>query len=107
MKIAPVVVALLSGAPWNAAGGLVQVAPTVSIDGGVIVGTTTQVQGATATVNQFLGIPFASAPTGRGRFSVPKPTSWSQPIDTKTFKPACIQAFSKLTAAWALPGSRH
>jgi hypothetical protein len=66
--------------------------PTVTIDGGTIVGTTTSIQGT--SINQFLGIPFASAPTGAQRFSPPIPTTWSDPLDTKAFKPACIQVFN-------------
>jgi carboxylesterase type B len=66
--------------------------PTATLDGGVVVGTTASVDGT--TVNHFLGIPFASAPTGTLRFSPPKPTSWTQPLHTKSFKPACIQVFS-------------
>ena len=67
-------------------------APTATIQGGVVVGTTKSVDAT--TINQFLGIPFASAPTGSRRFTPPEPTSWSQPLDTKTFKPACIQVFN-------------
>jgi carboxylesterase type B len=89
----------LTAAPWNVAGRLAYGGPTATVDGGVIVGTTTRVQGATAAVNNFLGIPYAKAPTGSARFSVPKPTSWTKPLDTKAFKPACIQAFSRSPTA--------
>ncbi|KAJ4353612.1 uncharacterized protein N0V89_005342 [Didymosphaeria variabile] len=93
MKIATGATALLTAASWNVAGLLVHTAPTATIDGGIVVGTTTRVPGATAVVNKFLGIPFAEAPLGTGRFSVPRPTSWTGSIDTKAFKPACMQAF--------------
>ncbi|OAG05997.1 alpha/beta-hydrolase [Paraphaeosphaeria sporulosa] len=93
MKIAAGAVALLTAAPWNVAARLVYGNPTATVDGGVIVGTTTRVIGATAAINKFLGIPFAEAPVGSKRFAVPKPTTWSKQIDTKAFKPACIQAF--------------
>lgn len=96
MKIAAAVLALLTTGPWNEAGRLVYGTPTATVDGGVIVGTTTRVHGATAAVDKFLGIPFAEAPVGSKRFAVPKPTSWARPLDTKAFKPACIQAFSRL-----------
>jgi len=97
MKIVTGAVVLFTLVSWNVAGSVVhRHAPTVTVDGGIIVGTTTRVHGATAAVNKFLGIPFASAPIGSARFSVPKPTSWIGEIDTKTFKPACVQAFSKL-----------
>jgi len=69
--------------------------PMAKVEGGVVIGTTTTVHGATATVNQFLGIPFAKAPIGTARFSVPKPTAWSSPLQAKTFKPSCIQVFSE------------
>ncbi|KAF2650147.1 alpha/beta-hydrolase [Lophiostoma macrostomum CBS 122681] len=66
--------------------------PTATIDAGVIVGTTTSVAAATS-VNQYLGIPFAASPPER--FSPPeKPTQWSQPLDTKVRKPACVQQFN-------------
>ncbi|KAF2876612.1 Alpha/Beta hydrolase protein [Massariosphaeria phaeospora] len=68
--------------------------PTATIDGGVIIGTVSSVPGAAISVNQFLGIPFASAPAGTLRFAPPRPTAWSQPLDTTAFKPACIQVFS-------------
>lgn len=97
MKIVTGAVVLFTAVSWNVAGSVVhRHAPTVTVDGGIIVGTTTRVHGATAAVNKFLGIPFASAPVGSARFSVPKPTNWIGEIDTKAFKPACIQAFSKL-----------
>jgi carboxylesterase type B len=66
--------------------------PTATIDGGLIVGTTKRVDAI--PINQFLGIPFAVAPTGSLRFTPPIPTSWSQPLDTKAFKPSCIQVFN-------------
>jgi len=66
--------------------------PTATVQGGVVVGTTKSVDAT--TINQFLGIPFAAAPTDAQRFSPPKPTSWSEPLDTKAFKPACIQVFN-------------
>lgn len=103
MKIAAGAVALLTATPWNVAGRLVSGNPTATVDGGVIVGTTTRVYGATAPVDKFLGIPFADAPVGNKRFAVPKPTSWAKPIDTKAFKPACIQAFSRSSCTCDTP----
>ncbi|KAF2184769.1 alpha/beta-hydrolase [Zopfia rhizophila CBS 207.26] len=65
--------------------------PTVTIDAGVIVGTTTSLPRAATSVNQFLGVPFGAPPK---RFSTPqKPQSWSQPLNTTALKPACIQQF--------------
>ena len=100
MKIVTGAVALFTAVSWNVAGSVVHGhAPTATVHGGVILGTTTRISGATAAVNKFLGIPFASAPTGTARFSVPKPTSWTGTLDAKAFKPACIQAFSKFCGA--------
>ncbi|KAK2767482.1 hypothetical protein FQN54_003639 [Arachnomyces sp. PD_36] len=65
--------------------------PTASIDSGVLVGTATSLPSATATVNQFLGVPFGAPPV---RFSPPEPAqSWESPYDASEYKPACIQEF--------------
>lgn len=67
--------------------------PTVTIDGGVVVGTAVPVHKATASVDQFLGIPFAQSPPER--FSPPQPPkSWLEPLAVQKFKPACIQQFN-------------
>ena len=67
--------------------------PTAVIDSGPIVGTTTLLPSATATVNKFLGIPFAASPPQR--FSPPNVVqSWHQPLNVSAFKPACIQQFN-------------
>lgn len=39
--------------------------PTATIDAGVVVGTTTSLPAATASVNKFLGVPFAQSPPER------------------------------------------
>ena len=65
--------------------------PTATIDDGVVVGRTIALPEATTPINQFLSIPFAAPPT---RFSRPEaPAPWSEPLETKEFKPACIQQF--------------
>lgn len=65
--------------------------PTVTLPSGIIVGMTTSLPSATASVNQFLGIPFAKSPPER--FSPPQePPSWST-LNTTAFKPACVQQF--------------
>ncbi|KAH7132542.1 Carboxylesterase family-domain-containing protein [Dendryphion nanum] len=66
--------------------------PTAFIDAGIVIGTTTAFPAATATVNKFLGIPFASSPPER--FSPPTkvPKSY-KPINATSWKPACIQQF--------------
>ena len=66
--------------------------PTVSLHGGLVVGTTTSLHSASATVNQFLGIPYAKSPPER--FSPPEDAQpWSQPLDASQLTPACIQQF--------------
>ena len=66
--------------------------PTATIDAGVFIGTTTSLQAATASVNNFLGVPFAKSPPER--FAPPEsPGTFSQPIEAKQWSPACIQQF--------------
>lgn len=66
--------------------------PTVTIDAGVIIGTTTAIPSATATINQFLGVPFAQSPPQR--FSPPQPPApYSSPLIAQQWSPACIQQF--------------
>lgn len=78
----------LAGRPNGNYGGR----PTVTIDSGIVVGTTTALPSATVRVNKFLGIPFAASPPER--FSPPQSAqSWSGALDASAFKPACIQQF--------------
>lgn len=66
--------------------------PSATIEGGLVIGTTTVLPSATASVNKFLGIPFAQTPPQR--FSPPQPPSRSYaPIDATAWKPSCLQAF--------------
>ena len=66
--------------------------PTITIDSGVVFGTTTLLPSATASVNKFLGIPFAKSPPER--FSPPQPLLGSDhQINATAWKSACIQAF--------------
>lgn len=67
-------------------------APTATIDAGIVVGTTTSLPAATASINKFLGVPFAKSPPTR--FAPPeKPGSFSEPINATAWSPACIQQF--------------
>ncbi|KIV78038.1 hypothetical protein PV11_09801 [Exophiala sideris] len=67
-------------------------APTVTIDSGAVVGTTTVLAGAMVTVEQYLGIPFAASPI---RFAPPAdPTSWQSPYQATKYGPACVQQFN-------------
>ncbi|KAF2111203.1 carboxylesterase [Lophiotrema nucula] len=66
--------------------------PSASVDTGSLTGTTTTFASSTATVNQFLGIPFGSKPP---RFSPPAAApKWSGIYDASKYKPACVQQFS-------------
>ncbi|TKA21640.1 hypothetical protein B0A50_08816, partial [Salinomyces thailandicus] len=66
--------------------------PTATIDVGVLHGTTTSLPAATASINQFLGVPFAKSPPTR--FGPPEsPQNFSQPINATSWSPACIQQF--------------
>lgn len=65
---------------------------TAVIDLGVVIGTTTSIPAATATVNKFLGIPFAQSPPER--FSPPAPAKpFHGAYNATAWKPACIQQF--------------
>jgi hypothetical protein len=67
--------------------------PTAVVAQGVVVGTTTSLPAATATINKFLGIPFAQSPPER--FGLPKPPSrFRGELDASQFKDACTQQFN-------------
>lgn len=70
--------------------------PTATIDSGLVIGTTTSLVGATASVNKFLQIPFAASPPTR--FAPPeRPAVFSAPINATVIGPACIQQFTDET----------
>lgn len=68
----------------------VNIGPTATLDCGVVIGTTTSLPAATATVNKFLGIPFAQSPPQR--FGMPQAPG-SCNVNATAWKPACIQQF--------------
>lgn len=73
--------------------------PTVTIDAGVVIGKTTAIPSATATVNQYLGLPFAQSPPER--FSPPQPPApYSSPLVAQQWSPACIQQFQYPRASY-------
>lgn len=83
--------------------------PTVTAPAGTIIGTTTIVSAATATVTvaKYLGIPYAQPPTGTGRFSPPKATNaFSTPWVAQSYGPACLQQFSS-DGKDKYPASKH
>ncbi|KAH8687985.1 Carboxylesterase [Tricladium varicosporioides] len=68
--------------------------PTISLTDGVITGTATSVSGATATVNKFLGIPFAQAPLKELRWALPQPVKpWNGTKDASKWSAACLNQF--------------
>ena len=70
--------------------GRIPNAPTVTIDSGVVVGTSTNIPGASPVV-KYLGIPYA-APVER--FSPPmRPAKWDSPLNATAYGQTCIQAF--------------
>lgn len=65
--------------------------PTVTIPSGAVQGISTNIGDGVATVNKFLGIPYA---TTSSRFSRPEPPKpWTEPLDATEFGPACYQNF--------------
>ncbi|KAF2670828.1 alpha/beta-hydrolase [Microthyrium microscopicum] len=74
--------------------------PTATVASGQIIGTTTQITGATGsvTINKYLGIPYAAPPTGTNRFSTPQPpTKWTTPLSTTKYASSCVQVFAPLS----------
>ena len=70
------------------------VAPTVTIDSGVVIGVQTSVPNSPNKVNKYLGLPFAASPT---RFAPPQTaTPWSGPYMATENGPACIQVRTSL-----------
>ncbi|KAI4851244.1 alpha/beta-hydrolase [Aureobasidium sp. EXF-8845] len=70
-------------------------APTVTLAGGVVVGTATGVYNqpaVTGLVDAYLGIPYASPPA---RFKAPVPAkAWTTPFLAQKYGAACIQQFN-------------
>ncbi|KAK1848853.1 para-nitrobenzyl esterase [Colletotrichum chrysophilum] len=70
---------------------VVSAQPTVTISSGAVRGISTNIGDGVATVNKFLGIPYATTPA---RFSRPEsPEPWTEPLDATEFGPACYQNF--------------
>lgn len=67
--------------------------PTVTIDSGIIAGTTTSVSctSSAITVHQFLGVPFAAPPVRFEPAHHPEP--WDDVYDASQYKATCFQKF--------------
>ncbi|XP_014278379.1 acetylcholinesterase [Halyomorpha halys] len=70
--------------------------PVVTLRNGTVTGIKIYTDGR-VPVLAFLGIPFAIAPVGERRFSIPEShPGWSGNLETKSFGPACIQPIKEL-----------
>ncbi|KAG9582865.1 alpha/beta-hydrolase, partial [Aureobasidium melanogenum] len=76
----------------SAVSGFDYTSPTARVENGLVIGTTTSLPAASATVNKFLGIPFAQSPPER--FSPPRAAPHVSTINATAWKPACIQQFT-------------
>jgi carboxylesterase type B len=68
-------------------------APTATVEDGVLTGTTTLIAGATAPVNQFLGVPFAKSPPVR--FGMPEPVEKYTSKVVNKWTNSCMQQFPR------------
>ncbi|KAF2809356.1 alpha/beta-hydrolase [Mytilinidion resinicola] len=67
--------------------------PTVTVSDGVLVGTTTTLPSATASVNKFLGVPFAAIPTGSLRWAPPAAVPTYTTRQANAWSNSCVQQF--------------
>ncbi|XP_076988784.1 carboxylesterase 3 [Tamandua tetradactyla] len=87
---------LLLASPAMATGSHVA-QPEVDTSLGRVRGWQVSVEGTDRRVNAFLGIPFAQAPLGPGRFSAPRPApSWEGVRDASTVPAMCLQNVEKM-----------
>ncbi|CAH1407449.1 unnamed protein product [Nezara viridula] len=70
--------------------------PVVNLRNGTVTGIKIYTDGR-VPVLAFLGIPFAIAPVGERRFSIPEShPGWTGNLETKSFGPACVQPIKEL-----------
>lgn len=95
MKIQQLLIYSFTGLSWALQPVPRDSLPTVVLDVGTIIGTRTTVPSSIATVNKFLGVPYAQPPLGSLRFQPPVAISkFGGPIETTQWKDACLQQFN-------------
>ncbi|KAF2490675.1 alpha/beta-hydrolase [Lophium mytilinum] len=67
--------------------------PTVTVSDGVLIGTTTTLPSATASVNKFLGVPYAAIPTSSLRFAPPQAVPTYTTRQANAWSNSCMQQF--------------
>ncbi|XP_006878964.1 PREDICTED: carboxylesterase 3 [Elephantulus edwardii] len=74
--------------------------PEVDTALGRVQGRQVEVKSSARRVNVFLGIPYAQAPVGPGRFSAPRPAqSWEGVRDASKAPPMCLQEVERMKNA--------
>ncbi|XP_075392835.1 carboxylesterase 3-like [Tenrec ecaudatus] len=82
--------------------------PEVLTAQGRVRGRQVAVKGTAVLVDVFLGIPFAQAPVGPGRFSAPRPAQpWDGMWDASTEPPMCLQNVEKMNNSRFLLNGKH
>ncbi|XP_045149844.1 carboxylesterase 3 [Echinops telfairi] len=82
--------------------------PEVLTTQGRVRGRQVAVKGVTRLVDVFLGIPYAQAPVGPGRFSAPRPVQpWEGVRDVSREPPMCLQDVEKMNNSRFLLNGKH
>ncbi|XP_029782034.1 carboxylesterase 3-like isoform X2 [Suricata suricatta] len=82
--------------------------PEVDTSLGRVRGRQVVVKGTDRLVNVFLGIPFAEAPVGPGRFSAPRPAqSWEGVRDASTAPAMCLQDLERMDGGRFVLNGKH
>ncbi|XP_002918450.1 carboxylesterase 3 [Ailuropoda melanoleuca] len=101
------VACLLLAFPATATGSEVT-QPEVDTPLGRVRGRQEGVKGTDRLVNVFLGIPFAQAPLGTGRFSAPRPAqSWEGVRDASTAPAMCLQDLQRMDNSRFVLNGKH
>ncbi|XP_045389528.1 carboxylesterase 3 isoform X2 [Lemur catta] len=82
--------------------------PEVHTTLGRVRGRQVGVKGTASLVSVFLGIPFAQAPLGPGRFSAPRPAQpWEGVRDASTEPPMCLQDVDRMDHGKFMLNGKH